>query len=122
MTGHQDNPSTGRNAKGETAPAINIEALVRACGVEHIDVCDPFDLKEFTRIVKEATEREELSVIISRRPCALIVKQPEIPYEIGADLSLIHILTGLEGTPGFAPGREQPNQAEKDRSGFVLAG
>lgn len=85
MTGHQDNPSTGRNAKGETAPAINIEALVRACGVEHIDVCDPFDLKEFTRIVKEATEREELSVIISRRPCALIVKQPEIPYEIGAD-------------------------------------
>ena len=82
MTGHQDNPSTGKNAKGEEAPAVDIAALCKAIGVKHVVEIDPFDLKNLERIVKEETEREELSVIITKRPCALIVKQPNIPYVV----------------------------------------
>lgn len=82
MTGHQDNPSTGRNAKGEEAPAIDIAQLCRACGVKNITEIDPFNVKELEEIIKTETAREELSVIITKRPCALIVKQPDIPYEV----------------------------------------
>ncbi len=82
MTGHQDNPSTGRNAKGEKAPAIDIAQLCRACGVKNITEIDPFNVKELEEIIKTETAREELSVIITKRPCALIVKQPDIPYEV----------------------------------------
>lgn len=80
MTGHQQNPASGKNAKGEEAPAIDIATLVRACGVKNVVEVDPFDIPEVERIVKEETAREELSVIITKRPCALIVKQPDIPY------------------------------------------
>lgn len=80
MTGHQDNPATGRNAKGEPAPAIDIAAIARACGVKHIVEVDPFDLPAVEKAVKEETAREELSVIITKRPCALIVKQPNTPH------------------------------------------
>ncbi len=80
MTGHQDNPSTGKNAKGEEAPAVDIAGICRACGVEHITEIDPFKVKELEEIVKRETARDELSVIITKRPCALIVKQPGIPY------------------------------------------
>lgn len=82
MTGHQDNPNTGRNAKGEPAPAIDIATLCRACGVEHVTEIDPFDVKGLEKLIKEETERDALSVIITKRPCALIVKQPDIPYEV----------------------------------------
>lgn len=82
MTGHQDNPSTGRNAKGLEAPAIDIAQLARACGVKHVVEVDPFDLDAVEKTVKEETDREALSVIITKRPCALIVKQPDVPYVI----------------------------------------
>ena len=82
MTGHQDNPCTGKNAKGEPAYAVDIEALVKACGVEHVVTVDPFDLKAFEQAVKEETAHGELSVIVARRPCALIVKQPDIPLRV----------------------------------------
>ena len=82
MTGHQDNPSTGKNAKGEEAPAIDIAALCKAIGVKNVVEVDPFDIKNLENIVKEETAREDLSVIITKRPCALIVKQPDIPYVV----------------------------------------
>ena len=82
MTGHQDNPCTGKNAKGEPAYAVDIPALCRACGVDYVEEIDPFDMKAMEKAIKEATEREELSVIVSKRPCALIVKQPDTVFEI----------------------------------------
>lgn len=82
MTGHQDNPASGRNAKGEMAPAVNIEALVKACGVKNVRVVDPLDVKKVEEVLKEEIYRDELSVVITRRPCALIVKQSNIPCEV----------------------------------------
>ena len=72
MTGHQDNPTTGRTIRGEETKQVNLITLCKGIGVEHVVVADPFDLKEFERVVKEETERDEPSVIIAQRPCALL--------------------------------------------------
>lgn len=82
MTGHQQNPASGKNAKGEAAPAINLEALVETIGVKNVFVIDPFEVKELEDLIKRETERDELSVIITRRPCVMIVKQTGTPNEI----------------------------------------
>ena len=72
MTGHQQNPTTGYNIKGDPATKIDLEALCRALGFEHVRVVDPYDLKETERVITEEVERNAPSVIISRRPCALL--------------------------------------------------
>ncbi len=83
MTGQQDHPSTGRNVKGEIAHSIDIPALVKSIGVKNIRVVDPFDLKALESALKEETAREELSVIITKRACALLDKKTvRAPYVI----------------------------------------
>ncbi len=72
MTGHQQNPTTGYNIKGDPAGKIDLEALCRAMGYNRVVVVDPYDLEECDRVVKEELAAEEPSVIISRRPCALL--------------------------------------------------
>ena len=85
MTGHQHNPSTGFDIHGNVAPQLNLEKLCEAMGIEHVVVVDPYDVKKLEAVLREETSRDELSVIISRRPCALIVKQPNIPFVCDKD-------------------------------------
>lgn len=82
MTGHQQNPGSGRNAKGEIAPAVNFEELVKALGVKNVTVIDPFEVKDLEAVIKRETDRDELSVIITRRPCVMITKQEGTPNVI----------------------------------------
>lgn len=72
MTGHQHNPTTGYTIKGEPSRQVDLIKLAKAVGVERVRVADPFDVKEFEKSVREETEAEEPSVIISQRPCALL--------------------------------------------------
>lgn len=72
MTGHQQNPTTGYDIKGDPAGKIDLEALCRATGFSRVVVVDPYDLAECDRVVKEELAAAEPSVIISRRPCALL--------------------------------------------------
>ena len=72
MTGHQQNPTTGYNIKGDPAGKIDLEALCRAMGFNRVRVVDPYDLKACDQAVKEELAAAEPSVIISRRPCALL--------------------------------------------------
>lgn len=72
MTGHQDNPTTGYTIRGEETKQVNLLTLCKAVGVEHVVIADPFDIKNFEKVVKEEVEREEPSVIIAQRPCALL--------------------------------------------------
>ncbi len=72
MTGHQENPTTGYTIRGEETKQVNLIALCKAIGVEHVTVADPFDVKNFEKVVKEEVERDEPSVIIAQRPCALL--------------------------------------------------
>lgn len=82
MTGHQQNPSTGKNIHGEEAPQVDLEQLVRGCGVQHVRVLDPFDLKDTEAALKEETARDAVSVLILRRACALLNKGPHDVYEV----------------------------------------
>ena len=72
MTGHQDNPTTGRNLKGDPAAKVDLEALCRALGIRRVRVVDPYDLAACDRAVTEELAADEPSVIIARRPCALL--------------------------------------------------
>lgn len=72
MTGHQQNPTTGYNIKGDPATKIDLEALCRALGINRVRVVDPYDIKETEKAIKEEIAVPEPSVIISRRPCALL--------------------------------------------------
>ena len=68
MTGHQDNPTTGRNLKGDPAAKVDLEALCRALGIRRVRVVDPYDLAACDRAVTEELAADEPSVIIARRP------------------------------------------------------
>ena len=72
MTGHQQNPTTGYNIKGDPATKIDLEALCHALGINRVRVVDPYNLKETEKVIMEELAAEEPSVIISRRPCALL--------------------------------------------------
>lgn len=72
MTGHQDNPTTGKTIRGEATKQVDLIKLCEALGVEHITVADPFDVKRFEQVVRTEVERDDVSVIIAQRPCALL--------------------------------------------------
>ena len=72
MTGHQQNPTTGYTIKGDPTSAVNLEALCHAIGINRVRVVDPYDLPAVQQALKEELAAEEPSVIISRRPCALL--------------------------------------------------
>ena len=72
MTGHQQNPTTGFNLKGDPCTKIDLETLCRAVGIRRVRVVDPYDLKQTEAAILEELAAPEPSVIISRRPCALL--------------------------------------------------
>ena len=72
MTGHQQNPTTGYNIKGDPAGKIDLESLCRSMGFSRVAVVDPYNLDECDKVIKEELAAKEPSVIISRRPCALL--------------------------------------------------
>ncbi|MGE4352905.1 MAG: indolepyruvate ferredoxin oxidoreductase subunit alpha [Oscillospiraceae bacterium] len=72
MTGHQQNPTTGFTLKGEPAPAVSLEKLCEAIGINRVRVVDPYALKKMEATVREELAANEPSVIIARRPCALL--------------------------------------------------
>lgn len=72
MTGHQDNPTTGFTIRKEPTKQVDLVLLAKAVGIDRVVVADPFDVKEFERVVREETQADEPSVIIAQRPCALL--------------------------------------------------
>ena len=84
MTGHQQNPTTGKNLRGEPAGKVDLEALCRALGFNRVRVVDPYDLKAVEEAVTEELAAKEPSIIISRRPCVMIkgtVHKPPISVD-----------------------------------------
>lgn len=72
MTGHQQNPTTGKNLYGDPAGRVDLEALAHAMGINRVRVVDPYNIAECETAVREELEVSEPSLIISRRPCALL--------------------------------------------------
>jgi indolepyruvate ferredoxin oxidoreductase alpha subunit len=72
MTGHQENPSTGRTLKGEPTFAVSFEELSRSMGIEHVYVVDPYDVEQTETALREALEVEGPAVVVAQRECALL--------------------------------------------------
>lgn len=72
MTGHQQNPTTGYTIKGDPTAAVSLEKLANAVGINRVRVVDPYNLEETMRVIDEELAVDEPSMIISRRPCALL--------------------------------------------------
>ena len=87
MTGHQQNPTTGYNIKGDPAGKIDLEALCHAIGIHRVRVVDPYDLNECDRVLKEELSVQAPSVIISRRPCVLLkYVKAKTPLHVNPDV------------------------------------
>ncbi len=81
MTGHQQNPATGKDLYGNPAPMLDLAALCRGCGVRFVRAVDPYDQKALDDAIREETAREAVSVIIVEAPCALLAKERPAPFE-----------------------------------------
>ena len=83
MTGHQQNPTTGYNIKGDPAAKVDLTALCHAVGINRVRVVDPYDLAAVREAVREELTADEPSVIISRRPCVLLKSvKPKPPLSV----------------------------------------
>ena len=86
MTGHQQNPTTGYNIKGDPAGKVCLEDLCKSIGINSVRVVDPYDLAECEKVVKEEIAKPEPSVIISRRPCVLLkYVKPKKPLKVNTE-------------------------------------
>ncbi len=88
MTGHQEHPGTGHTLKGDPAPAVNYEALIRSVGVEHVEVVDPWDLEATEGAIKAGLAHPGPAVVITRRRCMLLPVEKakkRIPYRVDTD-------------------------------------
>lgn len=76
MTGNQPTPQVGLRADGSRGHQVLIEDIVKACGVDFLHVCDPYNLDAFADLLKQADaycrrDQGGLAVIISRHPCLM---------------------------------------------------
>jgi len=111
MTGHQPHPGTGKTAKGEPTYAIDYEELIRAIGIKHISVVDPYNLKETEEVIKDAINLGEPAVVISRHPCRMLPEERSKPYvvhEIDLERCNICNLCFLIGCPALEGYGERP--------------
>ncbi|WP_070000836.1 indolepyruvate ferredoxin oxidoreductase subunit alpha [Cellulosilyticum sp. I15G10I2] len=82
MTGHQEHPATGKTLKGESAYAVDLEVLCKAIGVPNVVVVDAYDMKAVEKALKEEILKDEPSVIITKAPCKLLIKEKWDIYQI----------------------------------------
>jgi indolepyruvate ferredoxin oxidoreductase alpha subunit len=110
MTGGQSTPHSGRDGDGRPAPAVSLEELVRACGVSFVRTADPYYLKDFTDLVREAdgyahAEDGGIAVIISRHPCLMNLPAGEARrggrYTIGAACKGCRLCVDRFGCPAL---------------------
>ena len=82
MTGHQENPATGKTIRRESTHKLDLYDLCKACGADSVRVTNAYDLKNTEKVIKEELAREGVSVIIAQRPCALLDKSEKIPHVV----------------------------------------
>jgi len=75
MTGHQPTPGSGKTAMGTDAKIIQIQDVARGLGIEKVEVVDPYDIKGTTKVIREILNHQGPSVIISERPCPLLIEK-----------------------------------------------
>ncbi len=76
MTGHQDHPATGKTLMGETTYIMDIPTLCKGMGIKNVVTVNAFDVDELEKVLKQELAKDEVSVVISKYPCALLSKAP----------------------------------------------
>lgn len=120
MTGHQDNPSTGKTLQGEMAAVVDIPSVVKGIGVRRVIQADPFELAKFESILKEELAAPELSVIIAKSPCVLLGKSAKEPLQILADKCVNCKACVNLGCPAIAAGERNATLDSKSCTGCNL--
>jgi indolepyruvate ferredoxin oxidoreductase alpha subunit len=100
MTGHQPTPGSGKTAMGTDAKVVNIEDIVKAVGIEKVITVDPYDIKAATAAVQEMVKYHGPSVIISKRPCPLLVERQK-PYEVKEQCNVCGVCVNAFGCPAI---------------------
>lgn len=106
MTGHQQNPVSGMTLQGRPTTEIDLEALCRSVGVKRVRTVDPHDLAAAERAVREEIASDELSVIIFRAPCALLIKEKEQPFAVDEESCTACGLCIRLGCPAISKGED----------------
>jgi indolepyruvate ferredoxin oxidoreductase alpha subunit len=106
MTGHQPTPSTGKTAMGAEAKIIRIQDAVKGLGIEKIEVIDPFDVKSTIKTLKEIMKYNGPSVIISQRPCPLLIDRQE-PREVLEKCNACGVCVKAFGCPAISMSNER---------------
>ena len=101
MTGHQPTPGSGNTAMGIEAKIIRIQDIAKAVGIEKVDLVDPYDLKVASAKVKETLDYEGPSVIISQRPCPLLVERGK-PREVKEECNACGVCVKAFGCPAIS--------------------
>ena len=101
MTGHQPTPGSGKTAMGTDARIINIQNIARGVGIEKVDIVDPYDIDATTAKIKEALDYEGPSVIISKRPCPLLIERGE-PREVKDECNACGVCVKAFGCPAIS--------------------
>lgn len=107
MTGHQQHPATGKTLKGEIASVLDLEAVCKAVGVKHVVVVDAYDMKAVEAALKEETARTEPSVIITKGPCKLLIKEKWETYNISEESCSNCSLCSKLGCPAIQKGSDK---------------
>lgn len=101
MTGQQGNPFNGITLQHRPSRELNLPAILQALGVDHVQCVDAFDMKAVRSVLKEATQREELDVIVFQGSCVLLDKSPKQSYVVTPDCTGCGICKTL-GCPAIA--------------------
>jgi TPP-dependent indolepyruvate ferredoxin oxidoreductase alpha subunit len=101
MTGHQPTPGSGKTAMASGAKIISIEEIAKAVGIEKIITVDPYDLKAATQAVRDMLDYQGPSVIISKRPCPLLVERQK-PREISDECNACGVCVKAFGCPAMS--------------------
>jgi len=123
MTGHQDHPGTGHTLQNAPSPRVDYEALIRSIGVEHVEVVDPWELKELRTAVKAALAHAGPAVVIAHRSCLLTPDekaQPRIPFQVVEDACIQCDYCMESGCPALVQAGDYPRVREWECIGCAI--
>ncbi len=101
MTGRQGNPFNGETLQKRPSRELDLEGVVRALGIEDVQVVDPHNAKDVRTALKNASMNEDLSVLIFRAPCVLLERKREAPVMATADCRACGVCSTL-GCPAIS--------------------
>lgn len=105
MTGHQNHPATGKTIKNEQTYELNLEQVCRAVGVQDVVTVDPGDLTATEQAIKSALQRDEVSVVIAKKPCVLLTKKLYRGFKVNERCKKCKACLKL-GCPAIVNGKE----------------